>query len=182
MINTICADNSVPYQKQYKTMKYYIYKLTNEVNDLCYIGQTKAPQYRFARCQYRAKKIADAIRQIGWPKFHAEIIAETDTKTRADELELFFIKKFDSVNHGYNSTYNTGYVGNAHRKESSRAMQREAMSKKVWFFNPETGETFRLSFGEAIPKGFVKGRGAWKPTNPYGARTRTTERVVAEIA
>lgn len=149
-------------------MKYYIYKLWNTKNSKLYIGQTTKPYYRFARCQYRAKKIADAIKEIGWTNFHAEIIYETDSKDKAAEMEYHYIVKFDSVNNGYNSTYNTHYVGNKKRKESSGEMQRETMSQKLWFYNPQTGESFRLSPEETLPRGCVRGRGGWKPTNPFG--------------
>lgn len=148
--------------------KYYIYKLWNTKNSKLYFGQTRSPYFRFQRCQYRAKKIADAIAKIGWTNFHAEIVYETTDKAKADEMELHYIVKFDTVNNGYNSTYNTHYIGNKKRLASSKKMQREAMSKKTWYYNPKTGETFRFSPEAEIPSGFIPGRGNFHPTNPFG--------------
>ena len=56
--------------KNNTTKTYYIYKLVNEANDKVYIGQTRNPQSRFSKCQYRGRKIKDAIESIGWDKFH----------------------------------------------------------------------------------------------------------------
>ena len=146
---------------------HYIYKLWNTKNKKLYIGQTKSPYYRFSRCQYRGKKIADAIKKIGWKNFHAEIIYQTDSKEKANEMELYYIKKFDTVNSGYNSTYNTHYVGNPKRDPSSAEKQRATMSTKKWFYNPKTGESFRLSPDESVPRDCVRGRGGWKPMGSF---------------
>ena len=148
--------------------KYYIYKLWNTKNSKLYIGQTTSPYYRFARCHYRAKKIKDAIDSIGWSNFHAEIIFETSSKVKADKMEYAFIKKFDTVNNGYNSTYNTHYIGNKHRKVASTKKQRATMQRIKWYYNPKTNETIRLLPEAEVPSGFVPGRGNFHPTNPFG--------------
>lgn len=147
---------------QKKQMKQYIiYKLwSDKAPDKVYIGQTKNTYYRWQRKQYRAKKIAAAIKEYGWTSFHHEVIAETDDKARANELELQFITQYNSVEDGLNSTYGTNFVGNAKRKRSSCRMQSKTMSKKVWYNDPLTGESFRFGPDETVPQGLVKGRSA----------------------
>lgn len=141
------------------TKKYYIYALCNRINSKVYIGQTSDPAHRFQVKQYRGKKIADAIREIGWSNFYAVALAMTKSKDRANKLEFDYIVKYDSVNNGYNSTYGTKYVGNKHRTEATRAQQSATMSSTKWYWNPDTDETVRIVDGMKIPEGFVRGRG-----------------------
>lgn len=139
--------------------QYIIYKLwSDKAPDKVYIGQTKNTYYRWQRKQYRAKKIAAAIKEYGWTSFHHEVIAEADTRSEATELEFKYITEYDSVKNGLNSSYRTNFVGNAKRKKSSRKLQGETMRKKVWYNDPATGESFRFGPDEEIPAGLVKGR------------------------
>jgi group I intron endonuclease len=88
-----------------------IYKITNNMNDKCYIGQTiKTIEDRISNHKQSAKrgentKFYNAIRKYGWDNFSIEVIATTDTQETLDELETYFIKKYDSVNNGYNMSY-----------------------------------------------------------------------------
>lgn len=90
-------------------MKYLIYKHTNKVNHKCYIGQTCRADdpnlrwqngYGYSKC----RKFYNAIKKYGWDSFEHEILAEVDNVAAADELEIEFIKKFDSIKNGYNIT------------------------------------------------------------------------------
>lgn len=166
---------------------YYIYKLTNDVNSKVYIGQTSDPQHRFQVCQYRAKKIADAIKEIGWEHFHANLIATAPTREIAGELEAQYIDWYDSVNNGYNSTYSTHYIGNSKRSAAARSRQRATMSTSRWYWNPKTDETIRIMKGGLVPNGFVLGRGGKKKSVRghslwMKVDTSASKRAVGEIA
>ncbi len=138
---------------------YYIYKLINSVTDKVYIGQTGDPKDRFYEKQYRGKKIADAIAEIGWENFTPIMLAKTSSKDRANELERFYIEQYDSVNNGYNSTYKTTERISHKKSEARNAKASATMSTTKWYFNPSTNETTRIVDGDAIPDGFVRGRG-----------------------
>lgn len=171
-------------KKTNKDKKYYIYELVNDVNSKKYIGQTSDPEHRFSLCQYRAKKIKDAIKKIGWDKFHANLLEVVYTKEDADKMELHYIEKFDTVNNGYNSTYGTTYVGNKKRSAKATAKQRATMSTSKWYFNPKTEETVRIMKDAPVPAGFVPGRGGQKKavrTHVLWAKIKK-ETPIAEIA
>lgn len=85
-----------------------IYKATNIINGKCYIGQTRHSLEKRKSAHLRnAKKgvkthFYDAIRKYGEENFRWEIICSTNDKARLNELEDFYIHKYDSINHGYN--------------------------------------------------------------------------------
>lgn len=164
------------------TKLYYIYKLTNDVNDKVYIGQTVDPKDRFYACQYRGQKIKAAIEEIGWDKFHANLITTTKSEKRANTLERFYIEKYDSVNNGYNSTYKTNEHRSATRSAERNAKARATMSTTRWYYNPSTGETTRIVKGALVPTGFVLGRGGQLKKVKGHALWKKVEVPAAEIA
>ena len=86
----------------------YIYKITNEENDLIYIGQTIASILtRFKEHCYDAKKgsknkFHSAMREIGIDKFHVELVEECSLE-KLDDRERYWINFYDSYKNGYNS-------------------------------------------------------------------------------
>ena len=95
-----------------------IYKYTNKVNGKIYIGQSiNLEQRRYAHksSAYNEKandynsQFHQAIRKYGFDNFDYEVIAEISneeyTKTMLDDLEIYFIKYYDSYKNGYNATF-----------------------------------------------------------------------------
>lgn len=85
-----------------------IYKATNKVNGKCYIGQTrhslefrKSQHLRHAR-NNGSTHFYQAIRKYGADNFSWEILCSTNNKDRLNELETFFITKYNSIENGYN--------------------------------------------------------------------------------
>ena len=83
-----------------------IYKITNQLNNKCNIGQTtniykRFINYKCLNCK-RQPKLYNALKKYGWDNFNKEIIAEATTKCQLDELEIYYIKFYDSINNGYN--------------------------------------------------------------------------------
>lgn len=85
-----------------------IYRITNLINNKVYIGQTQRP---FEQRILEHKQCADrgdgyyihcAIRKYGWENFKAEIIVETTNVDTLNELEQYYIKKYNSDVVGYN--------------------------------------------------------------------------------
>lgn len=88
-----------------KNNKVYCY--TNIHNNKKYIGQTIASLKIRADCgrdYEQCPKFWKAIQKYGWDSFIPEILAENITAEKANELEAFYINKFDTINNGYNCT------------------------------------------------------------------------------
>lgn len=89
-------------------MKYgIIYKVTNTVNQKCYIGQTTKPlalrwplhTYKTSYCRY----LSYAIKKYGKANFTIEELVTCSDREALDYMEIFFIKYFNSmVPNGYN--------------------------------------------------------------------------------
>lgn len=87
----------------------YIYKITNVINNKSYIGQTKNTiKTRMYKHYSQANKdnvtgIDAAIKKYGKQNFIVEEICRCDNQD-LDELEKFYIHKYDTFNNGYNLT------------------------------------------------------------------------------
>lgn len=85
-----------------------VYKATNKINGKCYIGQTRhSLEHRktiHLRCAKKGVEthFYQAIRKYGEENFEWEIICGANDKKRLNELETFYIQKYDSIKHGYN--------------------------------------------------------------------------------
>lgn len=91
----------------------FVYKITNDVNDKVYIGQTINPiDIRFRRHINSAisneldTHFARAIRKIGPEHFKIELIDTASSQEELTEKEYYWIKYYNSVNNGYNETEN----------------------------------------------------------------------------
>lgn len=87
---------------------YYIYKITNKKNNLSYIGQSINPQKRFKEHLYGRKGgintyFDKALKKYGEESFTFEIIDKADESKKIDELEKYYIKKYNTLKpNGYN--------------------------------------------------------------------------------
>lgn len=87
----------------------YIYKITNDINDKLYIGQTKySIDKRFKEHCFDAFKnknknipLYSAMKEYGIDHFHIEIIEETNNP---NEREMYWIDQLGSFSYGYNAT------------------------------------------------------------------------------
>ena len=82
----------------------YIYKITNKINNKCYIGQTNNYKSRFKdhKGMYDNKSgkiLCRAFKKYGIDNFKFEVI---DYGANYNELEIYYIKYYNSINHGYN--------------------------------------------------------------------------------
>lgn len=95
----------------------YIYKITNDINDKIYIGQTRTTiNDRWYGHKYAAKNnkgnsiLYDDMRKYGFDNFHISVIRKyikknvEDLKSILNIREIYYIDKFDSTNmfKGYN--------------------------------------------------------------------------------
>lgn len=102
-----------------------IYKITNLINNKCYIGQSVDINRRFSNHKSYKLKNSDyplyqAFRKYGIENFSFEVIEECSIAA-LDEREIYWIDYFDSYYHGYNQT--TG--GNSGNKNNVIKISKE---------------------------------------------------------
>lgn len=103
-------------------MKGKIYIIKNTINNKVYIGQTiQSIERRFNKhkSDYNLKKydtkLTRAFNKYGIENFYIELLEENIEESLLDEKEIFWIKKYDSYNNGYNST-----LGGQHKNSPSK--------------------------------------------------------------
>lgn len=92
-------------------MEGYIYKITNSLNNKCYIGKTyKSIQQRWKEHLKSCKKgecsnrpLYKAINKYGVSNFSIEELGKFEEGI-LEEKEIYYIDKYDSYNNGYNAT------------------------------------------------------------------------------
>lgn len=94
------------------TSSYKVYIIKSLINDKCYIGYTKhtlnhrlSTHFRCAKKNSMSNnKFANAILKYGIDNFLISLLFECDNKEEALNKEIFYIKEYDSVKNGYNSS------------------------------------------------------------------------------
>lgn len=85
----------------------YIYCIKNKINGKLYIGKTKKPNRRLVEHKIlvgkKRHKLYDAILHYGWDNFEFIILDKT-TSDKINDLEVLYIKQYDTVLSGYNYT------------------------------------------------------------------------------
>lgn len=108
-------------------MEVTIYKLTNKLNGMGYVGMTKnfkrrMKEHHWSKCRALVDK---AIHEYGWENFTAEVIEVCDVEI-AEERESHWIKELNTMEpYGYNCT--TG--GNKGTKITSKSSLRHSASQ-----------------------------------------------------
>ena len=86
--------------------KYYLYCHTNKINGKKYIGislQSPNRRWRADGKGYKGcPKFERAIKKYGWKNFRHEILLTNLSQQEASILEKEYIKKYDTINNGYN--------------------------------------------------------------------------------
>ena len=78
-----------------------VYSLINDVTGERYIGMTSQSlkkRFRNGRGYKGYTKIKQAIDIYGWDNFSYEILAKTESVEKAEELEKYYIAKYDTIN------------------------------------------------------------------------------------
>lgn len=125
----------------------YINKVESDEFEWCYVGNTTDEKHRkyswnnHGNKSYGGKKINEARKKYGLENFEYEVLerveAETVAKLKAqlDEIETTYIKQFNSVEKGYNSseggTGNKGGVTEEHRRNIGKASTGRIVSQET---------------------------------------------------
>ena len=148
----------------------YVYKTTNIVNGKIYIGQKKSSKFLGKKYLGSGKYLKCAIQHYGVDSFIVSLVAVADSKEKLDELEKYYIKKFNSNDHeiGYNIAI--GAVGGdtyTHLSECDKRKRAERYSKsrksnnKVYVAIHKGKENKRIEkslLNEYLNNGWVTGR------------------------
>ena len=141
----------------------YIYKITNQINDKIYVGQTIRPiQQRFTRHINDAVNnvidthFARAIRKYGPENFVIELIDVAETQSELNEKEQLWIHKLNATNsqYGYNETDAISKCGgNTYQSKTEEEMEvikdkirqtklgaKNPMARRIRRINIVTGE------------------------------------------
>lgn len=88
-----------------------IYKITNKINGMMYIGQTSKSledrwkqHCRDVKSKHACFKLQKAIREFGAENFTVELIDVATTKEEANKKEVFWIMLYDATEQGYNTS------------------------------------------------------------------------------
>jgi group I intron endonuclease len=123
--------------------KWCVYVHTNKINGKKYIGQTcQIPEKRWKSGlgYQRNPYFYNAIQKYGWENFEHEILASNLTLDEANNMEEFYINKFDTTNNmnGYNMQ--SGGQNRTHIDETKEKIRAAHLGKHV---SEETKEKLR---------------------------------------
>ena len=104
---------------------YSIYKITNLINNKCYIGQSINTPKRFREHKNGNSTVSKAIKKYGVDNFLFEVIYQTLDVTDIDAAEVYFIKESNSLVESEGGWgYNLDHGGRANNKVSEITKQR----------------------------------------------------------
>lgn len=121
-----------------------IYKITNIINGLCYIGQTKykaIDRYKTHINTYKNTRFYNSIHKYGSENFTLEILEDNVKNEDLDELEIYYIALYDSYHNGYNETIGGhgthGYIFTKKDKQKKSKSMKETWKHSKKLNNPE---------------------------------------------
>lgn len=110
-------------------MEGIIYKYTNIINGKSYIGQTIDEKSRIKKHKNSKDNLPFhcAIRKYGWENFKYEVLVRIESEDKLtislllDDLEIYYISKYNTLEEGYNLTSGGSIPQN--KKEGNKILQ-----------------------------------------------------------
>ena len=148
-----------------------IYKIENNINKKVYIGQTcRGYKTRFEQHINDSKRynydLYKAFRKYGLENFVIEKINECDTSQKANLLERYYIKQFDSYKNGYNMNEGDKVI-HSHNEETKNKIRKKALGRP----SPRKGVKLDIKTKNKISLsklGKVMWTKKWEVTEPNG--------------
>lgn len=151
-----------------------VYKITNKINNKCYIGITRKTfrqRYNYRDDWWNASSVNSplrkAVKKYGSENFIVEILKEVNDLKLLNELEVQYIINFNCMApNGYNLT--TGGEHNYNVSEQSKIKNREKhLGKPSWNKGLKTGPNPKLSEK-------LKGKTPWNKGKKIGPMSKET--------
>ena len=127
--------------------KHIVYKVTNQINKMVYIGQTKMSLSR-RRIMHESRSRTNpqtpfhkALSEFGLDKFSWEVLEEVSTEIESRTLETKYIKQYNSVETGYNTNYGDGCpLGRKLSKESIEKIRKSNQKPRPYKRGPNAAD------------------------------------------
>lgn len=134
-------------------LNYSVYVHTNKINGKKYVGQSSNIIERWkngGKNYFSSTKFHRAIQKYGWENFTHEILYENLNKEAANKIERDLIKKYDSINNGYN-IQEGGYTSLT--KESLDKMSKSLIKDTIDDEDAGDGTTMRRWYATMVANG-----------------------------
>lgn len=119
-----------------------IYRITNNINGMVYIGQTRRTvAERVKQHIYQQSKIGKAMTKYGTENFSVDVIDRAETQEELDALERFWIAFYNTCENGYNTL-----IGGKPTKKEFKMLSQFGNSA------PKAKRHKRRKKGKAIPE------------------------------
>lgn len=123
-------------EKLYKVYRYWIY-LDPDPKPWSYIGCTskslgKRADWRTGAGYFPCQKFWAAIETYGFPAFEREILEDGLTEEEAFEKEKLYIQKFNSIEHGWNTSTGGKSGASGHKASAETRRKRSIASTANW--------------------------------------------------
>ena len=138
----------------------YIYLITNTLNNKIYIGKHSTDNLDDGYMG-SGKIIIRAIKKYNKENFTKEYLAFCDTEQTLNYLERYYIKKYNSVENGYNITYGgEGCLGLVHTEKTKKILSEKAKvnnnGSKNPFWHKHHSMKSRQKISKTLKENYVK--------------------------
>jgi len=172
---------------------YIIYKITNKVNQKCYIGLTKNTitgrwycHVSEAKCKNQKYKFHAALRKYDKTDWLKDVLCSCRTKADAEYLEEYFIEEYDTYKHGYNSTRGGNAFGGLHGSANGMYGKTHTTKAKAIFSKNATktfkGKSYEELYGKERADELKELRSItqkkWTSENPCSGKNNTNAKRV----
>lgn len=147
-----------------------IYKWTNKINGLSYIGQTTNPEKRYREHLRRKDNtyFHNALGKYGEANFTYEVLESNIDSSKLDEREIYWISYYDSYNNGYNLTIGGGTTrGFKFSEKQLENLSKAHLGQKAWNKGIKMSEEQREKM-----RNYLKGR-----TSPMKGKHHTEQTI-----
>lgn len=164
------------YNKETGMYEGYIYKIWNDVNDKIYIGQTRVSvnkRWVMHKSDTKLNKdntiIHRAMRKYGIDRFHIDVIEklslpnECNLIDKLNELEIFYINKYNSTNKKYGYNIDLGGNSSVHARKQVDQYDKNSNFISTWGSITEAAEFYGIK-GSSISgccSGKIKSSGGY---------------------
>lgn len=136
---------------------YKIYLITNLLNHKKYVGMTKfSLEERFLQHSKKGFLLTESIKKYGEQKFSIELIEEVESAERAYELEIFYIREYNTkAPNGYNLTDGgDGIFGwqptDEYRQECSERVKQLHKNQKIGMYGKNHTEETKQKMSKSL--------------------------------